>query len=163
MNVLRLLLAAFAAAFTMTILSAQTYTRTPVTVWDSGVQQVTGGSGNKQKISLRIWQERVQHADGKHSWYLNYDVEARDKSFWGNWKYAYKLATITYSFTVAFGSNTGGATYSGTLQLNNVPASSGLLFDGGGVDPTLPPVITSATVTAARYGGSSGIAVTCTH
>jgi len=164
MPVIRLLLlAALAAIVHVSPLSAQTYKRPPVIVWDSGVHEATGGAGNKQKISLRIWQERIQHADGSYSWYFNYSVEARDRNIWGNWNYAYKLATITYSFTLTLGTTGATVTRSGTVQLNNLPASEGFLFDGAVTDPSWTPIITTATATAARYGGSSGIAVTCSH
>ncbi|MBI5422590.1 MAG: hypothetical protein HZA32_00795 [Opitutae bacterium] len=143
--------------------AAQTCTRPAVTVWDTQVQQATGGSGNKLRITLRVWHERIQHADGNHSWYLNYSVEALDKNFWGNWKWATQLATITYSLTVMQGTSGVTATHNGTIQLNHASSKQGILFDGGSISPSLVPLVVSATVTAARYGGSSGISITNTH
>lgn len=142
---------------------AQTFPRSAVSVWDSSVQQTTGGAGNKQRITLRIWHERIQHADGNHSWYLNYAVEALDKNFWGNWKWVNKLATINYTFAVMQGTSGFTTTHSGTVQLNGASTSQGILFDGGSASPSLVPIIVSATVTAARSGGASGLAITNTH
>lgn len=164
MKAVRLALFALVSAIAFsTSAVAQTCTRPAIPVWDIPVQQATGGAGNKQKITLHVWHERIQHSDGNHSWYLNYSVEALNKNFWGNWKWVTKLATISYSFTVMQGTSGMTSTHNGTIQLNNASSRQGILFDGGSVDPSLVPLVVSATVTAARYGGSNGISVTVTH
>ena len=138
---------------------AQTHPRNATIAWDTGWKQVTGGAGNKQKISLRIWQEYVQHSDGGYTWSLNYEVEAHNKNAVGNWKWVNQLSHLTYTLTGPSGSQ------SGTLQLNNAMTSKGPLYDGvlmAGVSVG-PPVVGTATVTAVRFGGSSGITVSWTH
>lgn len=127
---------------------AQSHPRTAVTVWDSGWKEVKGGSGNKQKISLRIWQEQVQHSDGSYFWSLNYEVEARNRNFVGNWSWASQLSHLTYNFTGPSG------THSGTVSLSTLSVSKGRLFDGATCLGQLsPPIIDNATVTAVRTGG----------
>lgn len=156
MNALRLVsLAVIAAAVCIGLLHAQNVIRPATIIWDKS-SSALGGSGNKQQIVLRVWHERFQHADGNYAWYLNYEVSALDLNFWGKWKSANKLATITFTITSTPG-------ISGTIPLNNASYSRGILFDGSGPSPGLVPLVTGVTVTATRSGGSSGIPVTITH
>ncbi len=156
MNALRLaLFAVLATAICFGSLHAQSVTRNAPIIWDLS-SSAQGGSGNKQRITLRVWHERFQHADGNYAWYLNYEVSAQDKNIWGQWKSANKLATITFSITSMPG-------IGGTVQLNNAYSARGILFDGGSSSPSFVPLVTGATVTAIRSGGTSGIPVTITH
>lgn len=156
MNALRIVpLAVLATAVCITSVCAQTITRVATTLWDKS-DSTLGGSGNKQRIVLRVWHERFQHADGNYAWYLNYEVAAVDRNFWGAWKPANKLASISFAITSMPG-------VSGTIPLNNASSAKGILYDGGSMSPALVPVVTGATVSAVRSGGSSGITVTVTH
>lgn len=156
MNALRIVpLAVLATAVCIASVCAQTINRVATTLWDKS-DNVSGGSGNKQRIVLRVWHERFQHADGNYAWYLNYEVSAMDLNFWGKWKPANKLASISFTITSMPG-------ISGTIPLNNASSARGILYDGGSASPSLVPVVTGATVSAVRSGGSSGITVTVTH
>lgn len=163
MNALRIVsLAVLATVVSLASIFGQSIRRNAPILWDK-TSQAQGGAGNKQRIVLRVWHERIQHADGNYGWYLNYAADAQDKNFWGTWKPAGKLATITFTLALMHGTSGVTATHNGTVQLNNASSSQGILFDGGSASPGLVPLVTGATVTAARVGGSNGIAVTITH
>lgn len=156
LGVVLLTLAALSVSF------AQSYRQVVPPLWDTGFQSATGGAGNKRKITLRVWHERTQHTDGTSTWFVNYRVDSYDKNWLGNWNSSAQLFQLTYSIKIVYGNGTS-VTKNGTRSLSSLYSSEGVLEDGAGCDPGNPPIATVTTVTASRFGGSSGISVTCTH
>lgn len=156
LGVVLLTLAVFSVSF------AQSYRQVVAPLWDTGFQSVTGGPAGKRKITLRVWHERTQHTDGTYTWFVNYRVDSYDRNWLGFWHSTTQLHQLTYSIKIVYGNGTS-VTKTGTRALANLYSSEGVLQDGAGCNPASPPIATITTVTASRFGGSSGISVTCTH
>lgn len=136
---------------------AQTYTRSAAIARNSGDLHAYGGSGNKKRIFMRVWVERVSRNDGTETLLLNYKVRAEDQNMWGNWKLANALYNLTYSIQYAPASTPWQVvTRTGTISLNNLPGSEGILYDASGTGQMM---VVGLSATAQRYGGSSGISV----
>jgi hypothetical protein len=137
-------------------LHAQSITRPATILRDSGDLSQSGGAGNRKRIKMRVWVERMTHSDDTATFSLNYSLAAEDARTFGGWRPEPALHSITYTLEYGPPDDPRLHTRSGTIRLNNLSTSSEILFDGLAATEM---VVGTLTATGQRSGGARGIAV----